>query len=187
MGSREAPLASMRTAIDAGGWRRGPESNRPTRICNPVHNRFATAPSSVSRRHQVRRCRLDEKGKPRLPFLLSGAGEESRTLDLNLGKVALYQLSYSRVELICLPDLLSFHFASPPIEAALRYQQSPHYMPKSGRSANPIEGLINASAARCPRLAPPPARAQPRPSPARLRAMLPARAPARPQALGRST
>jgi hypothetical protein len=30
-----------------------------------------------------------------LPFEL-GAGEESRTLDLNLGKVALYQLSYSR-------------------------------------------------------------------------------------------
>ena len=27
-----------------GCWRRGPESNRPTRICNPVHNRFATAP-----------------------------------------------------------------------------------------------------------------------------------------------
>ena len=25
-----------------------------------------------------------------------GGGEESRTLDLNLGKVALYQLSYSR-------------------------------------------------------------------------------------------
>jgi hypothetical protein len=32
-----------------------------------------------------------------LPFLESGAGKESRTLDLNLGKVALYQLSYSRV------------------------------------------------------------------------------------------
>ena len=29
--------------------------------------------------------------------LNSGAGEESRTLDLNLGKVALYQLSYSRI------------------------------------------------------------------------------------------
>ena len=28
--------------------------------------------------------------------LVFGAGEESRTLDLNLGKVALYQLSYSR-------------------------------------------------------------------------------------------
>ena len=27
-----------------------------------------------------------------------GAGEESRTLDLNLGKVTLYQLSYSREE-----------------------------------------------------------------------------------------
>ena len=29
---------------------------------------------------------------------LSGAGNEARTRDLNLGKVALYQLSYSRVE-----------------------------------------------------------------------------------------
>ena len=27
-----------------------------------------------------------------------GAGNESRTRDLNLGKVALYQLSYSRVK-----------------------------------------------------------------------------------------
>jgi hypothetical protein len=32
------------------------------------------------------------------PNLIVGAGEESRTLDLNLGKVALYQLSYSRNE-----------------------------------------------------------------------------------------
>ena len=37
-----------------------------------------------------------KKGKPKLPFKF-GAGKESRTLDLNLGKVALYQLSYSRV------------------------------------------------------------------------------------------
>jgi hypothetical protein len=29
-------------------------------------------------------------------FQRSGAGNESRTRDLNLGKVALYQLSYSR-------------------------------------------------------------------------------------------
>ena len=29
--------------------------------------------------------------------LNSGAGNESRTRDLNLGKVALYQLSYSRI------------------------------------------------------------------------------------------
>ena len=32
--------------------------------------------------------------------LETGAGEEARTLDLNLGKVALYQLSYSRMELV---------------------------------------------------------------------------------------
>ena len=31
----------------------------------------------------------------------NGAGEESRTLDLNLGKVALYQLSYSRMGRYC--------------------------------------------------------------------------------------
>ena len=31
-------------------------------------------------------------------FWNSGAGDESRTRDLNLGKVALYQLSYSRVK-----------------------------------------------------------------------------------------
>jgi hypothetical protein len=37
------------------------------------------------------------KGKAlkRFPFIF-GAAEESRTLDLNLGKVALYQLSYCR-------------------------------------------------------------------------------------------
>src|SRR5690606_15005843 len=32
-------------------------------------------------------------------FSGSGAGNETRTRDLNLGKVALYQLSYSRVEM----------------------------------------------------------------------------------------
>ena len=33
-----------------------------------------------------------------------GAGDESRTRDLNLGKVALYQLSYSRI-FYCTTDL----------------------------------------------------------------------------------
>ena len=42
-------------------------------------------------------CRYDKKGKLVASLLEFGAGEESRTLDLNLGKVALYQLSYSRV------------------------------------------------------------------------------------------
>ena len=56
--------------------------------------------------HQANRIALKSANKKRptkkgstkfvLPFE-SGAGEESRTLDLNLGKVALYQLSYSRI------------------------------------------------------------------------------------------
>ena len=44
-----------------------------------------------------------KKGSRSLPCEY-GAGKESRTLDLNLGKVALYQLSYSR---ICLHAALS--------------------------------------------------------------------------------
>ena len=65
-------------------WRREAESNRSQRICNPVHNRFAIAPSKI----------YSLKNN----FKNSGAGDESRTRDLNLGKVALYQLSYSRAE-----------------------------------------------------------------------------------------
>ena len=47
--------ASKKTALNskelrAAIWRRGPESNRPTRICNPVHNRFATAPFLVTKK-----------------------------------------------------------------------------------------------------------------------------------------
>ena len=43
--------------------------------------------------------RANQKGEPGSEALprKSGAGKESRTPDLNLGKVALYQLSYSRV------------------------------------------------------------------------------------------
>ncbi len=85
-------------------WRRGPESNRPTWICNPVHNRFATAPHRENRPRKNHRGTCpektagNEKGEMNIPlFGKSGAGEESRTLDLNLGKVALYQLSYSRI------------------------------------------------------------------------------------------
>jgi hypothetical protein len=40
---------------------------------------------------------IAKKRKLRASFPGCGAGEESRTLDLNLGKVALYQLSYSRM------------------------------------------------------------------------------------------
>ena len=106
-------------------WRRDPESNRARRICNPLHNRFAIAPSrSTGRQGGSDRPNNrvpsghQNKRKPKLPCVfpcvfpcvylyirspprrrVAGAGEESRTLDLNLGKVALYQLSYSRIEL----------------------------------------------------------------------------------------
>ena len=66
-------------------WRRDPESNWARRICNPLHNRFAIAP------------KLWQKREAAASLCIFGAGKESRTLDLNLGKVALYQLSYSRV------------------------------------------------------------------------------------------
>jgi hypothetical protein len=62
-----------------------------------VHNRFATAPEFLQS--------LTKKGSLGFPFgwkmlvllPISGAGNEARTRDLNLGKVALYQLSYSRI------------------------------------------------------------------------------------------
>jgi len=76
--------------LPQNSWRREPESNRPTRICNPVHNRFAIAPSL-----QIMRYNQKEHD---VSFCKTGAAEESRTLDLNLGKVALYQLSYCRVK-----------------------------------------------------------------------------------------
>ena len=81
-------------------WRRGPESNRARRICNPLHNRFATAPYKDAYPRTARKAGLRiEKDSifEVLPFE-PGAGKRSRTVDLNLGKVALYQLSYSREE-----------------------------------------------------------------------------------------
>ena len=43
-------------------------------------------------------------------LLKSGAGDEARTRDLNLGKVALYQLSYSRILLTSSANLLLLYF-----------------------------------------------------------------------------
>jgi hypothetical protein len=57
--------------------------------------------------------RYDKKGKLMLPFSF-GAGDESRTRDLNLGKVALYQLSYSRVE----KEIITHFFT--PLQATLK-------------------------------------------------------------------
>src|SRR5688572_24741750 len=69
-------------------WRRGSESNRRTRLCRPLHDHSATPPKQKKRAVEVVSVHLPWN---------SGAGKEVRTPDLNLGKVALYQLSYSRV------------------------------------------------------------------------------------------
>ena len=50
--------------------------NRRKRFCRPQHNHSATQPLSKN-----------------------GAGNEARTRYLNLGKVALYQMSYSRTNI----------------------------------------------------------------------------------------
>ena len=92
-------------------WRRDPESNWTRRICNPLHNRFAIAPWYCTHETTVPTVDSDKKGKRELPlFVNPGAGNEARTRDLNLGKVALYQLSYSRRSLHS--DSASSAFAS---------------------------------------------------------------------------
>src|SRR6267154_890684 len=71
------------------GWRRGSESNRRPRLCRPLHDHSATPPYAENQEQ-------GRTSKTGCSFEDSGAGEESRTPDLNLGKVTLYQLSYSR-------------------------------------------------------------------------------------------
>ena len=56
--------------------------------------------------HDAHRAREIRKHKKKAPAsdcwgFVFGAGDESRTRDLNLGKVALYQLSYSRMNNMC--------------------------------------------------------------------------------------
>src|SRR5207245_2372588 len=82
------PGPSRRKIVPEGNWRRGSESNRRPRLCRPLHDHSATPPYA---RDQKQR-RISKRAVPRN----SGAGDESRTRDLNLGKVTLYQLSYSR-------------------------------------------------------------------------------------------
>ena len=64
------------------------ESNRRTRICNPLHNHSANRPLNEGAANY---CGA---------ILQTGAGNETRTRDPDLGKVVLYQLSYSRFVLV---------------------------------------------------------------------------------------
>jgi hypothetical protein len=52
---------------------------------------YSGATAKFSVRSQLRFCNCLKQNKK------FGAGNETRTRDLNLGKVALYQLSYSRL------------------------------------------------------------------------------------------
>src|SRR5690606_12413676 len=90
-------------------WRPGSELNRRTRICSPLHNHSATRPvtGTASGKPPERPSKQNPGSgalsrRRRTPAGVrhdhrSGAGNETRTRDLNLGKVALYQLSYSRL------------------------------------------------------------------------------------------
>ena len=42
-------MSNKKTNLFIHFWRREPESNRPTWICNPVHNRFAITPEMLER------------------------------------------------------------------------------------------------------------------------------------------
>ncbi|CEE42240.1 hypothetical protein XAC3562_370036 [Xanthomonas citri pv. citri] len=60
-----------------------------------------------------------------------GAGNETRTRDLNLGKVALYQLSYSRVEQNC----TAYYFVALAL-SSLSMAGIPHAMWRPGPELN---------------------------------------------------
>ena len=89
--------------LRACDWRRGSESNRRTRLCRPLHDHSATPPERGVIARGNEDVKTGETGFRRFPPRDTGAAEESRTLDLNLGKVALYQLSYCRDELRIIP------------------------------------------------------------------------------------
>ena len=55
---------------------------------------FATG---LARKRSTAACRYGKAPDTGALSMQLGAGNEARTRDLNLGKVALYQLSYSRV------------------------------------------------------------------------------------------
>src|SRR5436190_24235992 len=77
-------------------WRRGSESNRRPRLCRPLHDHSATPPGVGAAAHARVAALQTERESWSGLSRGTGAGKESRTPDLNLGKVALYQLSYSR-------------------------------------------------------------------------------------------
>src|SRR5512137_2278221 len=99
---RGARFSLEGAAVRRRNWRLGSESNRRTRLCRPLHDHSATQPYGARASQALR-----QYGTGNAPAACAagafpsnlGAAEESRTLDLNLGKVALYQLSYCRMRM----------------------------------------------------------------------------------------
>ena len=52
--------------------------------------------------NNLQRMKTKSRSAITTAFFISGAENEIRTRDLNLGKVALYQLSYSRLRKMCI-------------------------------------------------------------------------------------
>ena len=77
-------------------WRPGSELNRRRRLCRPLHDHSATWPRMHARAAIVALGPGKNKTPVHRGFEESGAGNETRTRDPDLGKVVLYQLSYSR-------------------------------------------------------------------------------------------
>ena len=80
------------------------------RICLLFECKWSGKRVSNSRPQPWQGCALPTELFPHICLLckLIGAGNESRTRDLNLGKVALYQLSYSRM--LCKSSKRSRHY-----------------------------------------------------------------------------
>ncbi len=80
--------------LGMGGTRR--DRNRAPLTSRQADDRHPIAPCARPCKTRARSVQQKKREAQRLPLLQTGAGDESRTRDLNLGKVALYQLSYSR-------------------------------------------------------------------------------------------
>ena len=116
---QKAPRSKKLGGAWTCNWRPRSELNRRTRICSPLHNHSATRPIAAGLFHIACGGACREMGrlknKPRQAGVREpGAGNETRTRDPDLGKVVLYQLSYSRgscVFLAMCPVLSTRNFA----------------------------------------------------------------------------
>ncbi len=86
--SKKAPCGANFLIQRGKNWRRRPESNRPKRICNPLHNRFATAPWSFMAANATMTL-LREKKEAALPF--SENLERDKRLELSTYTLARYR------------------------------------------------------------------------------------------------